>query len=179
MYYRNETDATLVMLTLAGEQTAYEVLVTRYQKAVIASAASVTRNRFMAEDAAQETFVRAWRGWGGFRREAAEKTWLVRIAVNVCRDMLRTGWFRRLDRRVTPEALPLADTSPLPDPTLMQAVMRLPLRQREAILLRYWQGMDIPDIAIALRCSRNTVKSSLERGKRRLKDELKGWYDDD
>lgn len=137
------------------------------------------RDQALAEDAAQETFVRAWRGWGGFRREAAEKTWLVRIAVNVCRDMLRTGWFRRLDRRVTPEALPLADTSPLPDPTLMQAVMRLPLRQREAILLRYWQGMDIPDIAIALRCSRNTVKSSLERGKRRLKDELKGWYDDD
>ena len=58
MYYQNESDETLVMLTLAGEQTAYEVLVTRYQKAVIASAIAVTKNQFMAEDAAQDAFVR-------------------------------------------------------------------------------------------------------------------------
>ena len=59
MYYQNEPDETLVMLTLAGEQTAYEVLVTRYQKATIASAMSVTKNHFMAEDAAQDAFVTA------------------------------------------------------------------------------------------------------------------------
>ena len=50
MYYQNESDETLVMLTLAGEQCAYEVLVTRYQKVVIASAIAVTKNHFMAED---------------------------------------------------------------------------------------------------------------------------------
>ena len=54
MYYQNESDETLVMLTLAGEQSAYEVLVIRYQKAVIASAITITKNHFMAEDAAQE-----------------------------------------------------------------------------------------------------------------------------
>ena len=60
MYYQNETDETLVMLTLAGEQTAYEILVARYQNMVISSAISVTKNRFMAEDAAQDAFVTAW-----------------------------------------------------------------------------------------------------------------------
>ena len=59
MYLKNETDETLVMLTLAGEQNAYEILVRRYQKAVVASAISVTKQQFMAEDAAQDAFVTA------------------------------------------------------------------------------------------------------------------------
>ena len=57
MLYRNQNDETLVMLTLAGEQKAYEVLVTKYQKAVISAAATITHNSFMAEDAAQDAFV--------------------------------------------------------------------------------------------------------------------------
>lgn len=133
----------------------------------------------LAEDAAQETFLRAWRSYGSFRREASEKTWLMHIAVNTCRSMLRTSWFRRLDRRVTPEDLPLAHEPALPDPTLAQALLTLPLRQREAILLHYWQGMSVPEIAQALHCSQNTVKSSLLRGKRKLKEKLERWYFDE
>ena len=61
MYHRTQQqDETLVMLTLAGDETAYEALVTRYQKSAIASALSVTKNQFMAEDAAQDAFVTAW-----------------------------------------------------------------------------------------------------------------------
>ena len=60
MLYQNQNDETLVMLTLAGEEKAYEALVVRYERAVILSAASVTRNEFMAEDAAQDAFVTAW-----------------------------------------------------------------------------------------------------------------------
>jgi len=60
MYHQNETDETLVLLTLAGNQQAYEHLVMRYQKAVVASAILVTKNQFMAEDAAQDAFVTAW-----------------------------------------------------------------------------------------------------------------------
>ena len=57
---QNQTDETLVMLTLAGEQDAYEVLVRRYQRAVVSAAASVKHNPFMAVDAAQDAFVTAW-----------------------------------------------------------------------------------------------------------------------
>ncbi len=60
MYYPDQPDETLVMLTLAGEQNAYETLVIRYQKATISSAMAVTKNYFMAEDAAQDAFVTAW-----------------------------------------------------------------------------------------------------------------------
>lgn len=133
----------------------------------------------LAEDAAQETFLKAWRSYGTFRHDATEKTWLMHIAVNTCRDMLRSSWFRRLDRRITPEELPLTCDAALPDPTLVQALMSLPLRQREAILLRYWQGMDIPEIARAMGCSVNAVKSNLLRGKHRLKEQLERWYFDE
>lgn len=59
MNYRGEDDETLVLLTLAGEQDAYEALVVRCQSTVISSAMSVTHSRFMAEDAAQDAFVSA------------------------------------------------------------------------------------------------------------------------
>ncbi|MBQ7865332.1 MAG: RNA polymerase sigma factor [Clostridia bacterium] len=133
----------------------------------------------LAEDAAQETFLKAWRSYAGFRQEAGEKTWLMHIALNVCRDMLRTHWFRRFDRGITPEELPLAYDPAWPDPTLAAAIAALPLHQREAILLRYWQGMEVGEIARTMGCSINTVKSNLQRGKRRLKERLERWYYDE
>lgn len=93
--------------------------------------------------------------------------------------MLRTSWFRRLDRRVTPDDLPLTCDADLPDPTLAQTVMGLPLHQREVILLRYYQGMDIPEIAQVMHCSVNTVKSNLMRSKHKLKEKLERWYFDE
>ena len=52
----------------------------------------------MAEDAVQETFLKVYRSLKDFRGEASEKTYLTRIAINTCKDMLRTGWFRHIDR---------------------------------------------------------------------------------
>ena len=60
MYLINENDETLVMLTLAGDQRAYEGLVKKHQKTVVASAFVITKSQFMAEDAAQDAFVTAW-----------------------------------------------------------------------------------------------------------------------
>ena len=88
MYYQNETDQTLVMLTLAGEQNAYEVLVTRYQKTVIAAAASVTKNHFMAEDAAQDAFVTAWMKLNLLQEPGKFAPWVCRIAKNCAINML-------------------------------------------------------------------------------------------
>ena len=60
----------------------------------------------LAEDAVQETFIKAYRTLDTFRSASSEKTWLTRIAMRTCCDMRRTFWFRRMDRRVTPEMLP-------------------------------------------------------------------------
>ena len=88
MYHQNETDETLVMLTLAGEQTAYEVLVKRYQSAVISSAISVTKSRFMAEDAAQDAFVTAWMKLNTLAEPKKYGAWVCRIAKNCAINMI-------------------------------------------------------------------------------------------
>ncbi|MBR3763958.1 MAG: sigma-70 family RNA polymerase sigma factor [Clostridia bacterium] len=135
------------------------------------------RDAALAEDAVQETFLKAWRAMGKFRGECSEKTWLTRIAVNVCRDMQRTAWFRRLDRRIVPEELPL--TAPEPDdPALAEAIMALPARDREVILLRYYEQLPPEAIARLLRIPLNTVKSRLARAKKKLRQTLEGWCDD-
>ena len=89
MQFQNQDDKTLVMLTLAGEQTAYEVLVARYQRSVIAAAMRVTRSQFMAEDAAQDAFVTAWMKLDTLEEQDKYCQWVSRIAKNCALNMLR------------------------------------------------------------------------------------------
>ena len=135
------------------------------------------RDMGLAEDAAQETFIKAWRGLARFRGECSERTWLMRIAVNTCRDVQRAAWFRRMDRRVTPEELPLAAPEP-GEPALAEAISRLSRRDREVILLRYYQRFSADEIAHMLGQPPNTVKSRLARAKKKLRTMLEGWNDD-
>ena len=94
-----------------------------------------------ARDAVQETFLKAWQGLPGFRGECSEKTWLTRIAVNTCRDFQRGGWFKHTDRRITPEMLPVGAIQPdTEDLDLSMAVMKLPRKMREAIILYYCES---------------------------------------
>ena len=89
MHYTEQNDETLVLLTLAGEQDAYEVLVRRYEKSVISSAMSVTRSRYMAEDAAQDAFVTAWMKLNLLREPSKYGSWICRIAKNCAVSMIR------------------------------------------------------------------------------------------
>ena len=80
-------------------------------------AAVYLRDRDMAQDAVQETFLKAYKALGSFRSESTEKTWLYSIALNVCRDMRRSAWFRYVDRRVTLDHLP-DPVEPVPDASI-------------------------------------------------------------
>ena len=129
-----------------------------------------------AEDAAQETFVRAWQSYGGFRAEASEKTWLTAIAANVCRNLLRSPWNRRRvdlsfleDRPVTAEE---------PDDTVLQAVLSLPVKYRQVVVLYYYRECSPGEIAEMLGLPQGTVSVRLKRARERLKPMLKEWYDD-
>ena len=135
--------------------------------------------RALSEDAVQETFLRAYRSLGGFRGECAEETWLTRIAVNCCKSVLKSAWFRRVDRSVTLDTLP-EPLSPYDskDDTVIVEVMRLPRKYREVILLYYYQGMRAREIAKALSLSPSAVSSRLKRAKDRLYKRLERWYFD-
>ena len=81
-------------------------MVNQYQTSLLRLCYMQLNDKALAEDAVQETFLKAYKGMEAFRADSTEKTWLMRIAVNTCRDMLRSAWLRHLDRRVTPEQLP-------------------------------------------------------------------------
>ena len=125
--------------------------------------------RQLAEDAFQETFVRAWRHLSAFRGESSAKTWLSHIAVNVCRDMLRTPWLRmrRSVRSVEEmEHLPAPDATPRHE--LMDAIRALPDNYREVIVLVYVQDMKLREAAAQLRLPVPTVSTRLRRARARL-----------
>ena len=129
--------------------------------------------RQLAEDAFQETFVRAWRHMNTFRGESSAKTWLSHIAVNVCRDMLRTPWLRmrRSARSVEEmEHLPAPDAAPRHE--LMDAIRALPDKYREVIVLVYVQDMKLREAAAQLRLPVPTVSTRLRRARARLRQLL-------
>ncbi len=157
------------------EDSAFELLVAQNQEKLLRTCYLYLRDRQLAEDAVQETFLKAYRSLPAFRGDSSEKTWLMRIAVNTCRDLYRSEWFRHMDRRVIPEELP---ESGVPftsrEESLIVEVMRLPRRLREATLLYYYHGMDEREIAEALGVSRSAVSDRLSRARRKLKELLEG-----
>ena len=128
----------------------------------------------MAEDAVQETFLKVYRSLKDFRGEASEKTYLTRIAINTCKDMLRTGWLRHIDRRVTAEELPSRQEADPYHREVAAAVMNLPRKLREVILLYYYRGMTMEEIAETLEITQPAVSGRLKRAREKLKAELKG-----
>ena len=137
-------------------------------------------DRHLAEDAFQETFLKAWRKWDDFRGESSVKTWLTRIAINTCRDMLRSGWLRILRKSQPVETLfDLSTNEDIQEETAVRdALLRLPGMYREVILMHYDQGMKMKEIAEALALSHNTVSTRVRRARALLEKELKEEIDE-
>lgn len=129
----------------------------------------------LAEDAYQETMVKAWRQLSTFRGESSAKTWLSHIAVNTCRSLLRSGWFRMRRRSQPIEALlGLAAPDRSEESEVTQAVLALPGKYREVVVLYYYEEMKLREIAEALELPVNSVSTRLRRARSLLGDALKG-----
>lgn len=180
MHYHNHTDETLVMLTLAGDQSAYEALVTRYQKTVIASAMSVTNNYFMAEDAAQDAFVTAWMKLNTLQEADKFAAWVCRIAKNCALNMInRYRSFLPLDavenvNLYADNTQNPADLCALSEEKneISLSVAKLPNKVRQIINMHYFEGLSIAEIADRMRISEGTVKWQLHDGRKRIRKEL-------
>lgn len=131
----------------------------------------------LAEDALQETFIKAWRSYAAFRGEASEKTWLMRIAVNTCRDLARSKWFRHIDRKICLEDLP-EPSAPfdMPDDTVTRAILSLKRPLRQVVVLYYYQGLTAQETAEVLRLSKRAVHYRLDKAKHALECSLEEWY---
>ncbi|MBP7243481.1 RNA polymerase sigma factor [Amaricoccus sp.] len=166
------TDDELIRRYALGDAVAARTLVERHAPRLLAVARRMLGDAAEAEDVAQETMLRLWRGASAWRPgEAGVGTWLYRVASNLCLDRLRR-------RRPTGE---LSDDAPDDRPTAVATLARadraaaldaalalLPERQRLAIVLRHFEERGNPEIAAALGVSVEAVESLLARGRRAL-----------
>lgn len=136
-------------------------------------------DRGLAEDAAQEVFWRAHRSYHTFRGESKEYTWLSAIAINCCRSAQRKRRLRIETSAQALESIPnISGADDHQDDTVIEKVMNLSPKYKEAVLLHYYQGFHVREIAGMLRVPVATVTSRLRRAREKLKGELKEWYDE-
>ncbi len=170
-------DRADVARVLAGDVSAFEGIVRRWQGPLVNLAYRFCRDRGRAEEMAQEAFVRAFRALASWRGEAAFSTWLFALATNVCRSELR-----RLPPRTVPldEIAEPGDARPQDggfedadrDRAVRRAVLTLPARYRDALVLFYFHGMDVAAAARSLGLPEGTVKARLARGRAILRGKL-------
>ncbi len=180
MLYYDRKDEDLVMLTLAGEQRAYEELVSRYEKRVLSAARSIAPTGGLAEDAAQDAFVTAWMKLNMLREPEKFGAWVCRIAKNCARNtVVRFREYLTLD--VLENAF--SENSDVSDPEsilvsseermlLQDSVNALPERVRQIIKMHYFEGLSVLEIAERMSISEGTVKWQLHDGRKRIRKEL-------
>lgn len=157
---------------------ALEEMMMHYGNTVIRTAYFYTGDPYLAEDISQEVFVRAYRNWLGFRGNSTVKTWLTRITINVCRDKL--GLKMSSEQPTDPELLhgvhPIAAEEEallrLSRTTILNAVLNLPGKYREALYLYYYLDLSTREIAETTGVPEGTVRGRLHRARQMLGDNL-------
>lgn len=175
-----DADAELVRAAAAGDRDAFDQLVRRHQGAIVNLARAMTGGAPEAEDLAQETFIRAWKGLGRFRGESLFRTWLHGIALNVIRTHRgRLARLRLMFFSPSPDTgdgpLERASVDDRVEGTLAlrqgidRALAQLPDELRAALVLRDVQGLEYREIADALGVPIGTVESRIFRARQRLR----------
>jgi RNA polymerase sigma-70 factor, ECF subfamily len=174
---RAAADRADVARVRAGDVEAFAAIVRRWQKPLINLAYRFCGDRGRAEEMAQEAFLRAYRGLDGFRGDSTFSTWLFALATNLYRTELRRIPQRMVALEDAPEPANPVSTSEAyeqrdRDRTIRQAVLGLPSKYREAMLLFYFHEMDIPAAAESLGLPEGTMKARLHRGRELLRAKL-------
>jgi RNA polymerase sigma-70 factor (ECF subfamily) len=172
-------DSVDVDRVLAGDVAAFERIVRRWQAPLVNLAYRFCRDRWRAEEMAQEAFLRAWRALGDWRRDAAFSTWLFALATNLYRTELRRIPVRTVpldnagqlrDLRGEPIGIEIDDDDR--DRAVRRAVLTLPAKYREALILFYFHDMNVRDAALSLSLPEGTVKARLSRARKLLRGKL-------
>lgn len=152
--------------------------VRKYADMVYRLAVLNTRDKYEAEDAFQEVFLKLFRHKKSITSEEHLKAWLIRVTVNQCRSMATTVWNKR---KVSLDAVAeMADESVSEDYSeVYDAVKSLPEKYREVIHLYYYEELQINEIASILKRNEATIKTQLARGRKLLNDKLKGSFYND
>ena len=167
-------DLADVERVLAGNVQAFEGIVRRWQGPLINMAWRYCRDRSRAEELAQEAFLRAWRGLGQWRRESSFSTWLFALAANVFRSDLKrfptvSVPLDAAQEPSRPAAQLNALTTQQNSDSVRRAVLALPLRYREPVVLFYFHEMDVAAAAKTMGLPEGTLKARLSRARALLR----------
>ena len=190
-------DAALIERCLAGDDTAFDELVQRYQDMVFNLAYRLLGGYDESVDLSQEVFLQVYRKLGTFRRDASLRTWIYRIVINRAKN--RQRWWRRRFGEMTAMSLDDMEANPnvgavssargddlsgdlvAPDKALerkevgrllLDAIAKLPFTQRTILLLKEVEGLSYDEISTTLDLPLGTVKSRLARARKLLRDKL-------
>jgi RNA polymerase sigma-70 factor (ECF subfamily) len=188
--YSQLTDAEIMLALRAGHLDAFDVLLAKYRKPIIHFMFRMVHNQAVAEELAQEVFLRVYRSRETYRAEARFSTWLYRIATNLGVNHARDHRHERnaatvyldepdedsgstpdvADQGISAEAAMLRDERMK---AIRQHVLALPERQRTAVLMHKYQGLDYKQIGDVLKLSESATKSLLFRAYQTLREKLK------
>jgi RNA polymerase sigma-70 factor (ECF subfamily) len=190
--YESLSDAEVMLRVSSDDNAAYDYLVNKFHRPIIAFMYRMCRNQAMAEELAQEVFLRVYRSRKGYAAEAKFTTWLYRIATNLAvnhaRDhkVERSGKVISLDEpdEETGTTLDVSDQGLNAEQQILRRerlqaikkhVMALPEKQRVAVLMHKYQEMDYKEIALVLKLSESATKSLLFRAYEALRERLKEY----
>ncbi|HUI80990.1 MAG TPA: sigma-70 family RNA polymerase sigma factor [Bryobacteraceae bacterium] len=179
-------DAELMVRVKEGDGASFAVLLEKHRSPVIHFLYRMVQNQAVAEELAQEVFLRVYRSRGTYEPTAKFTTWLFRIATHLALNSLRDGRNERLQDSLDseagePAARQLSDKNPTAEATMVKqvrfeeirkAVADLPEKQRVAVLMHKYQEMEYSQIAKILNCSESAVKSLLFRAYETLRARL-------
>jgi RNA polymerase sigma-70 factor (ECF subfamily) len=155
-------------------------IMNKYGQEILQLAYSYVNNRAIAEDLTQDIFVKCYKSLHTYSGKSKVKTWLWRIAINHCKDFLKS-WYNKnvviteeepTNNRTKKEMIEQAVIQKEEDDQLISAIMTLPIKYREVIYLFYYEELPIKEIAELTEVGDNTVKTRLRRAKELLKDRL-------
>jgi RNA polymerase sigma-70 factor (ECF subfamily) len=184
------SDAEVMLRVKAGDESAFDYLVTKYRRPMVSFMYRMAHNSAVAEDLAQEVFLRVYRSREGYEATAKFTTWLYRIATNLAVNHARDTRHERAENMVsldepdqesgrTPD---VADTTLTAEERIVrrerlaairQRVQELPERQRMAVIMHKYQQMDYRQIAEVLKLSESATKSLLFRAYETLRQQLR------
>ncbi len=186
------SDAAIMLRVRDGDQIAFTYLIEKYQRPIVHFMFRMVHNQAVAEELAQEVFLRIYRSRESYRAEAKFTTWLYRIATNLGVNHARDHKHERAAQNIYLDQ-PDAETGTTPDvadsratveqqllreerlSAIRQHVLALPERQREAVLMHKYQEMDYKQIGDVLKLSESATKSLLFRAYQTLRERLKDY----
>jgi RNA polymerase sigma-70 factor, ECF subfamily len=190
--YEAMVDADVMLRVKDGDDAAFEYLVTKFRRPMLSFMYRMARNSAVAEELVQEIFLRVYRSRATYNAEAKFSTWLYRIATNLAVNHARDTKYEKPEMSVsldepdsdTGQKLDLADGAATVEQEMLrrerlaairQHVQNLPERQRLAVLMHKYQGMDYRQIADVLKLSESATKSLLFRAYETLREKLKDF----